>query len=100
LLISCLRTLTLVVKDSDKSQNGRDHILSRFFCLLTEGSGAGPVQIITDPGPDPRSPKAYRSFGSGTLLARQRFFAVLYWTEHFLWLFVLYVYKVGLPAEA
>jgi hypothetical protein len=65
---------------------------------LIEGSGAGPVQIITDP--DPRSLKAYRSFGSGTLLARERFFAVLYRTEHFLFLFVPSVYKVGLLAEA
>jgi hypothetical protein len=64
-----------------------------------EGSGAGSEQIITDPDPrnrkhtDPTDPEH-------TLLARKRFFAVMYRNVHFLYLFVLNVYKVGLPAEA
>ncbi len=50
-----------VEKSNKKSQRSRKEIkVLNFFFLLMEGSGS--VQIITDP----RGPKRYRSYGSGS----------------------------------
>jgi hypothetical protein len=37
--------------------------------MLVYGRIVGSVQKITDPDPDPKGPKTYRSYGSGTLVA-------------------------------
>ncbi len=50
----------------NKSQNSKNQCLSYYFCLMIEGSGFGSLFLT-----NPRGPKTYGSYGSGSATLNQ-----------------------------